>query len=88
MKAAPQYLADGSFATAPMKEYPCRFSAMLLTSFRSAVRNPNAYPQAYAEIINTLRTRCIDIESDSAHGITPWPQAVTGLDDDLQMLMT
>jgi hypothetical protein len=88
VKAAPQYLADGSFATAPMKEYPCRFSAMLLTSFWSAVRNPNAHPGAYSEVTTTLRNRCTDIESDNLQGITPRPQDVTGLDDVLQMFMT
>ena len=61
---------------------------MLLTSFWSAVRNPNAHPGAYSEVANILRNRCLDIESNNLQGISPRPQDVTGLDNLLQMLMT
>ena len=38
---AKQYLEDGSFVTAPLKEYPSRMCALILASIWTSMKNPS-----------------------------------------------
>ena len=71
VQAAPQYRDDGSFGTSVLKEYPPRFSAVLLMSIWSSARDPNEYKDEYNQAVQILRDRCKDIEDETGSGPTP-----------------
>ena len=82
---APQYFPDGSFGTAPLKEYPPRMSALLLATFWSSMRTPIDHLNDYNFMLSILSERCCAIDDDTMLG--PTPRGQPELDDsELQLL--
>ena len=70
-RAAPQFLDDGTFGTAPLKEYPPRFSASMLMGIWSSARHPDLHEEDFDTAITILKDRCSDIENGTSTGPTP-----------------
>lgn len=71
VSAAPQFRENGTFGTAILKEYPPRFSAVLLMSIWSSARNPWEHAGDFDTAVGELLLRCRFIEEGSGDCLTP-----------------
>ena len=71
VEAAPQFLPDGTFGTAPLKEYPPRFSGVILMSIWTSARDPETYKHDFRTAIDVVASRCNDVDNGTCTGPTP-----------------
>ena len=71
VEAAPQFLPGGTFGTAPLKEYPPRFSGVILMSIWTSARDPEIYKHDFRTAIDVVASRCNDIDNNTCFRSTP-----------------
>jgi hypothetical protein len=64
-------MPDGTFGTAPLKEYPPRFSGVIFMSIWTSARDPETYKHDVRTAIDVVASRCNDVDNGTCTGPTP-----------------